>query len=292
MPPAPSKTPSPSQAAKKPRFPVPWGLFIVLGVYALGVLAFVKFQYWDSPQYQAAEHYARALYLLGVDDGRKCSEAQLTEAMKEVLDAARLMPDEIELAKHTERLRFRFEERKFKIPKDLERHAELVSATAQRREREKDPWLVVGVRDRGWGPEQLLGGPRRAVLWSIPGGVLIILIWAYGRFSARAVREREHEDDLKKSEAEVKELGQFREGLKQAPSKYAAPDDDEGGDTLADPPKRVPSRPGAKAVSRPPTGSGAKAVARPASSPGRPGVSRPPSSSGRPAVKKRPPGGD
>ncbi|GMU62142.1 MAG: hypothetical protein AMXMBFR34_39050 [Myxococcaceae bacterium] len=287
MPPAPSKPPAPSPAAEKkqPRFPIPWGLFIVLGVYGLAVLAYVKFQYWDSPQYQAAQKYARALYLLGVDDGRKCSEAQLVEAMELVLEAARLVPDEIELAKHSERLRFRFEERKFKIPKDLERHAELVSATAQRREREKDPWLVVGVRDRGWGPEQLLGGPRRAVFWSIPGGVIIILIWTYGRFSARAVREKEHEDDLKKSEAEVRALGKFREGLKQAPSRYEAPEDDEdeGGDTLADPPKPRPS------PKRVPTGSGAKAVARPASSPGRPGESRPASSNGRPAVKKRPP---
>jgi hypothetical protein len=273
---------------------VPYGLFIALGVYALAVLGYVKFQYWDSPEYQAAEHYGRALYLLGVDDGRKCSEAQLTEAMTEVLEAARLVPDQKFLAEHAERLRWRFDERKFKIPKDLERHAELVSATAQRREREKDPLLVVGVRDRGWAPEQLLGGPRRAVLWSIPGGVLIILFWAYGRFSARAVREKEHEDDLKKSEAEVKALGQFREGLQKAPSKYAAAEDDDDGDTLADPPKprpspkRVPTSSGAKAVSRPPTSSGAKAVARTPSSSGRPAVSRPPTG-GRPAVKKRPP---
>jgi hypothetical protein len=271
-------------ARTKTRFPIPWGLFLALGVYALLVLAYVKFQYWDSAPYQAAVHYARALHLLGVDDGRTCSEAQLTEAMKEVLEAARLMPDELELAKHSERLRFRFEERKFKISKDLERHAELVSATAQRHAREQEPWLVVGVRDRGWGPEQLLAGPRRAVLWSIPGGVLLILLWGYGRFSARAVRAREHEDELKKSEAEVKALGQFREGLKQAPTKYevASDDGDEGDDTMAEPPmvprKREPTNVGRKAVGRTPTGSGAKAVVRRTSS------------SGRPAAKKRPPG--
>lgn len=287
-PPAP-KAPAPP-AKKKPGFPVPWGLFVALGVYALAVLGYVKVQYWDSPEYVAAEKYARALWLLGADDGKKCSEAQLTEAMELVLEAARLLPDVKDLAVHTERLRYRFAERKFKIPKDLERHAELVSATAQRREREKDPWLVVGVRDRGWGPEQLLGGPRRAALYSIPGGVLIILVWAYGRFNARAVREREHEADLKKAEAEVKALGQFREGLAKAPSKYEAADDDEGSDTLAEPPppRRPPTQPGAKAVSRPPTSNGAKAVGRPASSPGRPGVSRP-STGSRPPVKKRPP---
>lgn len=313
MAPAPSTSPAPPA---KRRFPIPYGLFIALGVYALAVLGYIKFQYWDSPGYVAAEKYSYALWLLGADDGRKCTEAQLVEAMGLILEAARLVPDEKSLAEHTERLRYRFEERKFKIPKDLERHAELVSATAQRREREKDPWLVVGVRDRGWGPEQVLSGPRRAALWSIPGGVLIILIWAYGQFNARKVREREHEDELKKAEAEVKALGQFREGLKSAPSKYDVPDDDEdeeGGDTLADPPPRRPTtsggakavrrpvssggRPavsrsptslGARDVSRPPTSSGAKAVSRPPSSGGRPAVSRPPTT-GRPPVKKRPP---
>lgn len=301
----PSKSPAPPAPAKRRAFPIPYGLFIALAVYAVAVLAYIKFEYWDAPGYVAAEKYSRALWLLGADDGRKCSEAQLTEAMELILEAARLVPDEKSLAEHTERLRYRFEERKFKIPKDLERHAELVSATAQRREREKDPWLVVGVRDRGWGPEQLLGGPKRAALWSIPGGVLIILIWAYGQFNARKIREREHEDDLKKAEAEVTALGQFREGLKPAPSKYDVPDDDDGdddeaGDTIAEPRRRPttssgakavarpPTSPGAKAVSRPPTSPGAKAVSRPVSSGGRAAVNRPASSGGRPAVSRPP----
>jgi hypothetical protein len=209
-----------TQTPRKTAAPSSWrptGLFIALGVYALVVLAYVKVQYWDAPGYVAAERYARALSLLGPDDGRRCSEAQLVEAMTLVLEAARLVPEEKALAEHTERLRYRFEERKFKLPKDLERHAELVSATAMRREREKDPWLVVGVRDRGWGPEQLLAGPERAALWSIPGAVLIVLLWVYGRFSARAAWAREHEAALQQSEAEVEALGQFREGLSPAP---------------------------------------------------------------------------
>lgn len=289
----PSTSPAPPAPAKRRSFPIPYGLFIALAVYAVAVLAYVKFEYWDAPGYVAAEKYSRALWLLGADDGRTCSEAQLTEAMKLILEAARLVPDEKSLAEHTERLRYRFEERKFKIPRDLERHAELVSAAARRREREKEPWLVVGVRDRGWGPEQLLGGPRRVAMWSIPGGVLIVLIWAYGQFNARRIREREHEDDLKKLEAEVKALGKFREGLEQAPSKYDVPDeggdeDEEGGDTLAEPPRRPTTSRGAKAVSRPKTSSGTTAIARPPSTGGRPAVSRPTSSGGRPAVSRPP----
>lgn len=199
------------------KFPVPYGLFIALGVYGLAVLGYVWATYWSTPEYAAAKHYATALRILGVDDGRKCSEEQLITATEHVLEAARLMPQEKGLAEHAEKLRWRFEERHFKVPKDIERHAELVSATARRLEQEKDPLLVVGLRDRGWGPEQLLAGPEKVVLWSIPGGVIIIVVWAYLRFSARAVREREHEDELKKAEKEVEELGAFRNRVPTEP---------------------------------------------------------------------------
>jgi hypothetical protein len=174
------------------------------------VTAYVWATYWNNPVYQAAEQYDAALVLLGLDDGRKCSEQELVQAMGLVLEAARLVPAEPALAKHVERLRWRFEERHFKLPLDLARHAEIVSAAARRVQESKEGWLPVGAHDRGWAAEQLLAGPKRAVLWSTPGVVLIILVWAWGRFGARAVREREHEAELKQVEQEVAELAAAR----------------------------------------------------------------------------------
>ncbi|MDP2275886.1 MAG: hypothetical protein Q8N23_19880 [Archangium sp.] len=250
---------------KKPhKFPVPYGLFIVLAVYALCVLGYIWTNYWDSPEYKAALGYARALSILGVDDGRKCTEAQLVKAFEATLEAARLMPDERQLVDHLESLRHRFEERKFKLNPDLVKKAEMMSANTMRIEKERKAWLVVGSRDRGWAPDQLLAGPERVVLWSIPGGVLIIAFWAYTRFSGKAARDRDHEEDLKKAEREVEELGDFRRGLGSRP----APKVEDDADTLAQsPPVRA----------RPKTASGVRAV------------TRPPSLTARPAVKKRPP---
>lgn len=262
----------PSSPAKKPRgFPIPWGLFIVLGVYALAVYGYIRQTYWESPEYQAALAYGRALLILGVDDGRRCSEAELTKAFELTLEAARLMPEERQLVDHLENLRHRFEERKFKLNPELVKKVEMMSANTMRIEQQRKAWLVVGSRDKGWAPDQLLAGPERVVLWSIPGGVLIIAFWAYTRMSAKAVRDREHEDDLKQSEKEVEQLGEYRSGLeKRRPAPKVEEDD---ADTLAQSP---PVR--AKPPSRPKTGTGNKAV------------TRPPSLTNRPAVKKRPPG--
>lgn len=256
-----------SPAKKRPSFPIPYGLFIVLGVYALAVYGYIRQTYWESPEYQAALAYGRALLILGVDDGRRCSEAELKKAFELTLEAARLMPEERQLVDHLENLRHRFEERKFKLDGELVKKVEMMSANTMRIEQQRKAWLVVGSRDKGWAPDQLLAGPERVVLWSIPGGVLIIAFWAYTRLNAKSVRDREHEDDLKQTEKEVKDLAGFRDGLGTKRPLPKVQDDD---DTLADAPV-------AKPPPKPKTGTANKAV------------TRPPSLTGRPAVKKRPP---
>jgi hypothetical protein len=298
----------------RPPFPVPWGLFVVLAIYGLLVFGYVWKTYYEAPEYQAAQHYAKALALLGVDDGRSCSEAKLREAFRHVLEAARLMPQEKELATHTERLRWRFDERGFKPDVEDVRKAELVSKAARRVDEERQPWLVTGSRDRGWAADQLLAGPERVVWWSSPGAVLIIAVWAYGQFGARKAREREHEADLSQGEADLEKLAAYRSGLAEAPRRFEDASEGEDDATLAEPlvPPRVRTSGKREAVKRAegrpsspeaPRSSGARpAVARrpsegptggplpsrpasgPRSSGGRPAVSR--SSGGRPAVKR------
>jgi len=253
---------------------VPYGLFIVLGLYLLGVLGYVWGTYWRSPEYLAAEHWNASVQLLGVDDGRKCSQADLERAFDHLAEAARLMPRVRGLPERLERLRWRFDERGFKLSEDRKRRAEAVSAVTRRLEEAGEPWLVVGSRDRGWAPDQLMEAPGKVVWWSMPGGVIIILVWAYLRFSRKAVREREHEQELKKSEAEVKALGAFRQGLSPAPA------DDEVTAPRA-PPLMEDAAP---AAPKRPASSAGRAAVKAVSSPGRPSV-KPASSPGRAAVK-------
>lgn len=254
--------PAAPKKTKAPPFPFPWGLLVVLAIYVAGVYGYVWKTYWESPDYQAAQHYAKALTLLGVDDGRRSPPAELEAAFGHVLEAAVLVPENHFLAQHTERLRWRFEERGLKLNADYARKAELVSKSAQRIEEERSPWLVVGARDKGWAPDQLLAGPERVLWWSLPGFVLIIAFWGYGQFNSRGARERDHEANLRAAEAEAAELGRWREGLK---NRDEVPDDE---DTIRTP--RAPSGP-----TRRPSGTN---------------TPRRPSSTNQPAARKKPGG--
>ncbi len=205
--------PRTNRAEPKPKFPVPWGLFIVLTVYALGVLVYVWQEYWESPLYQASQHYAAAMELLGVDDGRSCTPEQLKQGFDELVETARLWPEEQDTAEHVERLRHRFEERGLKLDAERVRRAEAVSVLARRIREQRAPILVVGARDRGWAPDQLAAKPKTVAVWSVGGAVLIIAVWAYLQFAAWRVRSKERLEYVDEIDDQVREAGQFRKGL-------------------------------------------------------------------------------
>ena len=211
------KPPRPSTiaAAKvnpvRQRIPVPWGLMIALAVYGLFVLGYVYATYWNSPEYQAARHFDAAVALLGVDDGRTCPRPKLEEAFVHLLEVGRLIPQERWIHERIEALRWRFDERHFKLAEDLKMRGEAVAMMHEKiRASREHTFMVVSERERGWAPDQLLAGPTRAVLWAIPGAAVICLLWAWWTFGPNRIKAQEHEAELLKQEAEVKELGAFR----------------------------------------------------------------------------------
>lgn len=231
----------PSSAEAEPKkqkipFSFPWALLVLLGLYAAGVYMYIWVNYYDSPEYKAARSYARALALLGDGDGRRCSEENLNQAFKLTMEAAVLLPENRDLIDHLESLRHRFDERKLKLNKEWVNQVEMMSARALKRDQERQSIGVVGVRDKGWHPEQLLAGPERVVMWSIPGAVLIVAFYAYTRFNRRAYLQREHEEKLKSQEKEVEELGHFRRRIGPDGRPLPQPGEDEATDTLASPP--------------------------------------------------------
>jgi hypothetical protein len=213
----------PSAAPKKWLSKVPWGLFIVLTVYAAGVALYVWTNYYDSSEYKGAQVWLEARELLGRDGCRSCSERELNLAFDLLLDTARHLPDSPTPVEELESLRYRFEERHFKLTKERVTSAEMMSARKHALDLEKKAWLVVGTQHKGWTPEKILGGPRRTVLWSIPGAVLIIIFWGYTLFSRKRALANKHEAQLKDSEREVEELGEFRRGLPPAPPSSIPP---------------------------------------------------------------------
>lgn len=185
------------------RFPTPWGLFIALSVYAVAVVTYVWVSTYRSPEYQAAEHYERAQELLGLDDGRSATRPQLEEAYGHLLEAARLMPRLKELHQRTEAMRWRFEERGWRLDADLTYRAEAVALLWRQAEDAAAPILVVGARDRGWAPEQLMAKPQRIFGLSLVGALAICLVWAYLKWSGHRVRAADHELSIRELQAEL-----------------------------------------------------------------------------------------
>ena len=278
--------PAPKPALPQYRFPMPWGLFAILILYAGAVVFYIDQAYWESPDYQAVVHFVAALKALGTEEGATCSEEKLREGMNHLLESARLAPQEKGFATRVERLRGRFEERKFKLPEDMKHRAEAVSKHAMMQDESRKAWLVYSQRERGWAPDQLLEGPQNVALWSIPGGVLIIVVWAFQQFSHRRAWQLEHIRHVKDQERELEELGAFRQGLGDG---APAPDEEEADDTIADPPPRArPPTANREAVAKRPASSRDLPGVRPPSSRDLPGV-RPPSSRDLPGVARKPP---
>ena len=200
--------------------PIPWGLMIALGIYALLALGYVWGTYWNSPVYQAAEHLEAAIGILGVDDGKTCPRPKLEEAFVHLLEAGRLVPQERWIQTRIEAIRWRFDERHFKLSEDLKMRSESVAMMHERiQSASAHSYMVVTERERGWAPDQLLAGPGRVLWWAIPGGAVICLVWAWWRFGPTRVKAQEHEADLLKQEAEVKQLGDFRRRGPEEPPK-------------------------------------------------------------------------
>lgn len=195
----------PQNPVPRGRFPVPIGLFVALALYAAAVLGYVWATYWDSADYQAAVHYAKAQEVLGKKAGAGAPRETLIEGYRHLLEAARLKPEVRTVHDQLESLNWRFDERGWRVPEDLRHNAEAVAMTWMNIQKANAPILVVGVRDRGWAPDQLVEGPAKVFRWSPIGALLILVIWTYGNFNAKRVREQDKEAQLQQTEQELLE---------------------------------------------------------------------------------------
>jgi hypothetical protein len=201
---------TPPGAKKRPPFPIPWGLFVVLGIYASAVVGYIHATYWSTNEYIAAEHVEAAAMALGSDEGKSLDQKKMEEVYAHYLEAARLMPELRWIHEKLQRLRYKMDERGMKLDKELVMRAEALAVLLQRHENEAAPMLVVGARDRGWTAEAVLSGPRTVALWSIPGGVLISIFIIFRTYTEHRLKFQEHESASKKREKELRDLERAR----------------------------------------------------------------------------------
>ncbi len=190
-------------------FPVPWGLLIVLGLYATVVTLYIGLQYWRSPEYQAAVHYREAYPVLQQRPGVPDKREELLAAYEHLLEAARLLPAATALHQELEKLNWRLD-RTGGVPRELQLRAGAVAELWRRIQEQHDPYLVIGAAERGWAPDQLVAGPARAFGWAVAGALLILAVWAYRMFGVRREREERREAHVQQTEREIEEIARQR----------------------------------------------------------------------------------
>lgn len=200
----------PPGGKKRPPFPIPWGLFVVLGIYASAVVGYIYATYWSTNEYLAAEHVDAGAMLLGSDEGKSLDQKKMEEAYAHYLEAARLMPELRWIHEKLQRLRYKMDERGMKLNKELALRSDALAVLLQRHENEGAPMLVVGARDRGWTAEAVLSGPKTVALWSIPGGVLLSIFILFRTYTEHRLKFEEHESESKKRENELRDLERAR----------------------------------------------------------------------------------
>jgi len=168
----------------RPRFPVPWGLFIVLGVYLTAVWAVTQYEHYTSPDYLAAKEVREALDLLGDDDGKSAKVAALLQALEHLAKAIELVPGEAWLHERVEATTRRLHERREKVPLDLQRRLDALALRYQKIQLARGSALPVGVHDV-WDVDAALRAPTKFLRYGGFGGAIIVLVWLYVAFQRR-----------------------------------------------------------------------------------------------------------
>ncbi len=256
--------PPPEQMKRPPSksrlpFPIPWGLVVLLGIYAGAVVFYIDATYWSTPGYQAAEHVEAGAILLGGDEGKSLDQKKMEEAYSHYLEAARLMPELRWIHEKLQRLRYKMDERGMKLSKELVMRSEALAVLLQRAEQADAPMLLISARDRGWTSEAVLSGPKTVALWSIPGGILISIFVIFRTWTEHRLRTEGKEGESQKLEKELVELERARTvGSVNEDGSF----NDRDGDVLLEERKPRPSRgapsPGPRAPSKAPRASGTK----------------------------------
>ena len=176
----------PVQRGKKIKWPVPWGLFIMLGVYFGLVSLLTHWEYVRSPEYLASRSLRTAAQLLGSDDGRTVEKDKLLDALAALLEAIRQVPDNPYPYQQVEVVARRLEERKVKVPQEMKRELDVLGGRYRAIQDSRKSFMPIGARDI-WDIDELSTVPGRIAKRSAVGGLIIFVIWLY-----RALQERKH----------------------------------------------------------------------------------------------------
>ena len=196
------------------RFPIPWGLFILLGLYFGGVWGFLRYEYYNAPEFKAARHLRIAGQMLGDDNGMTAESANLLEALDHLLAALSAYPDDPLAHQRIEAVVRRLQERNTKLPEEKQKQIDALALRYRRMNELGSELLIVGPRDL-WDVDYVLEMPGRIARYSVFGGVIILLIWLYKSLQDRRYLERMAAERMEGRREEIAESSSRRQRRKR-----------------------------------------------------------------------------
>ena len=196
------------------RFPIPWGLFILLGLYFGGVWGFLRYEYYNAPEFKSARHLRIAGQMLGDDNGMTAESANLLEALDHLLAALSAYPDDPLAHQRIEAVVRRLQERNTKLPEEKQKQIDALALRYRRMNELGSELLIVGPRDL-WDVDYVLEMPGRIARYSVFGGVIILLIWLYKSLQDRRYLERMAAERMEGRREEIAESSSRRQRRKR-----------------------------------------------------------------------------
>lgn len=195
---------TPEERARRTKWPIPWGLIAMLGIYFALVSFYTRHQYVNSPEYKASRHLRIAAQILGNDDGRTVEKEKLVEALDSLIQAIAVMPSNTWAQQRIEVVARRLEERKVPIPPDQRKIVDALGLQYRRIQDGRNPDLIViNARDI-WDVDSLQSLPGQIAQRTVIGGLIIFVFWLYKTLQDRKhvlemelVRQTERRKDLR-----------------------------------------------------------------------------------------------
>jgi hypothetical protein len=181
-------------ATRRRRFHFPWGLVIILGVYAGVSYAYIRNKELNSPSFIAGNHLRAAMQILGQDNGASQPLDSLQTAYAHLVEALGAFPDDKWAHEQLEQVRMVMVRRGTKPLPDLQRKADFLAAAYQELQAGRRHALPVGMRDE-WDVDGVMAAPGQMARYAVFGGLVIVLLWAYKqmqeyKFSSKLADER------------------------------------------------------------------------------------------------------
>ena len=175
---------------------VPWGLFILLGLYSAAASGDVVYTDRTSPQTLAGQLLVAAERILGADNGDSARTEDLVAAYRHLIQALSLTPDDAGGQKQLERVGWALARRNEAVPPDLKRQADFLGAEWARIQQDRSSQFPESPRER-FGFDEIEDKATRLRRYLGFGGVVIVLLWMYREFQDyKFLHKRDDEHEL------------------------------------------------------------------------------------------------